>query len=360
MKLLDILLCRKTKVFTISVLILLFTYAILRFIIFDSDPVIPFLLSLLDSYLLFNEKFANLLLQWTGSAVTIQTHIILQDGNQLYGFIPEIMYKKVLIIFLLLIWLTQTRTPGKICYSVLLVIISFLFISIYNAIGAHLADHESDYVSSFLSIPHSVGYLSMFTILFTWYLYNKKSILRSLSKISANEKLLEKRLIDVITIIYIYIIILHFLWNYFEFSLWIDFLFKSSQRILAFFGHNAIVKPFLLIGSSGSIYMAKACLGFKTMFLFASIIYFTRNNNKRWWIFLISGLLFLNFVNILRFVLLFIHIQKHGGYVLAMDLHDMYNYITYIIVFILWLIWFEKFADISQSFKKKQKKVDIQ
>ncbi len=139
---------------------------------------------------------------------------------------------------------------------------------------------------------------------------------------------------------------------YFDFNLWIDFLFKSSQKILALLGHDAVVEPSLLIGNNGSIYMTKGCLGFKTMFLFASIVYLTGNDNKRRWIYIISGLLFLNFVNIIRFVLLFIHIQKHGGYVLAMDLHDMYNYIIYFIVFVLWVIWFEKFSDI-RSFKKK-------
>ena len=99
--------------------------------------------------------------------------------------------------------------------------------------------------------------------------------------------------------------------------------------------------------------MAKYCLGFNTMYLFASIVYLTVNDNKRRWIYIISGLLFLNFVNIMRFVLLFIYIQKHGGYVLAIDVHDMFNYITYSIVFILLVIWFEKFADIG-AFRKNE------
>ncbi|MFN8239983.1 MAG: hypothetical protein U0X39_04430 [Bacteroidales bacterium] len=48
-------------------------------------------------------------------------------------------------------------------------------------------------------------------------------------------------------------------------------------------------------------------------------------------------------MNILRFVFLFIHIQKHGDYKLAISVHDMYNYITYTFVFILWIIWIEFF-----------------
>jgi exosortase/archaeosortase family protein len=352
MKLRDILLSRKAKVFAISTLILLFTYIILRFIIFDSDPLVPFVYSVANSYLLLIEKFANLILLWTGSPMTIQNHIILLNGTQLSGFIPEIMYKKVVIIFLFLFWLTRTSSGKKICFTVLLLVISFLFVSIYNAVGAHLAANDTDYISSVLSIPHSIGYLCIITILFIWYRYNKESILNSLSKLSINTKLLEKIIFEIFIVIYIYIIVIWFFYLYFDFNLWIDFLFKSSQKILSIFGYDAKVEPSLLIGNNGSIYMAKACLGFKTMFLFASIVYLTGNDNKRRWIYIISGLLFLNFVNIIRFVLLFIHIQKHGGYVLAMDLHDMYNYITYFIVFILWIIWFEKFADIRSSGRK--------
>jgi exosortase/archaeosortase family protein len=352
MKLRDILLCRKTKVFVISILILLFTCIILRFLIFDSDPLIPFLYSVADSYLLLIEKFANLILLWTGSPVTIQNHIILLNRSQVSGFTTEVKYNEVLIVFLFLFWLTKTSTREKICYTVLLIVICFLFASIYNAVGAHLAANDSDNVSSVLSIIHNIGYLSMITILFIWYWFNKESITNSLSKLPINTKLLEKIIFEIFIVIYIYIIVIWFFYLYFDFNLWIDFLFKSSQKILSIFGYDAKVEPFFLIGNNGSIYMVKACLGFKTMFLFASIVYLTGNDNKRRWIYIISGLLFLNFVNIIRFVLLFIHIQKHGGYVLAMDLHDMYNYITYFIVFILWIIWFEKFADI-RSIKKK-------
>lgn len=99
--------------------------------------------------------------------------------------------------------------------------------------------------------------------------------------------------------------------------------------------------------------MEKGCLGFSTMALFAAIIFLTSDHQKHWWLYMAGGILFLNIVNIFRFVLLFIHIQKNSGYALAMDVHDMYNLIIYAVVFILWVLWFEYFvlknADDSQS-----------
>jgi len=168
-------------------------------------------------------------------------------------------------------------------------------------------------------------------------------ILKSLLKFKINTKLLENDL-HVIIIIYIYIISSAFLFEFFDYTLWIHFLFTSAQKILGLVGYIAIVEPFHLVGANGLIYMSKGCLGFQTMLLFTIIVFLTGKNNSYRWIYIIGGLLFLNLVNIMRFVLLFIHIQKHGDYMLAMDVHDMYNYITYLIVFILWVIWFEKFA----------------
>jgi exosortase/archaeosortase family protein len=82
------------------------------------------------------------------------------------------------------------------------------------------------------------------------------------------------------------------------------------------------------------------------MLLFAAIVFLTGSTTKTVrWSYILFGLLLINFANILRFVFLFIHLERHGSYMLAMDVHDMYNYIIYAIVFILWVIWFEKFAD---------------
>jgi exosortase/archaeosortase family protein len=148
----------------------------------------------------------------------------------------------------------------------------------------------------------------------------------------------------VIIIIYIYIIGTAFLVEFFDYTLWIHFVFTSAQKILGLMGYEAIVEPFHLVGANGLIYMSKGCLGFQTMLLFAILVFLTGKNNKNRWIYIITGLIFLNLVNIMRFVFLFIYLQKHGDYTLAMDVHDMYNYITYFIVFILWVVWFEKYA----------------
>ena len=78
----------------------------------------------------------------------------------------------------------------------------------------------------------------------------------------------------------------------------------------------------------------------------------TGKNSISKWLFIVTGLIILNLTNIIRFVLLFIHMQNHGGYVLKIDVHNIYNYIIYGIVFLLWIIWFEKYSDLRDQKKE--------
>jgi len=268
---------------------------------------------------------------------------VILNNVKLDGFIPEIRLIKWMALFLFLVFITKTSFSRRILFSFLLILVHCLIVSVYVAVGAYLSGF-SDPIYSFLSIPITLGLLIMVTILFYWFKRHKEAILNSLSKLKINTKRFENGY-RVMIIIYIYIILSSFLFEFFEFRLWIDFLFISAQKILALMGYEAVVEPFYLIGANGSISMIKGCLGFQTMLLFAVMVFLTGIRNKYRWIYTLAGLVFLNVVNIFRFVFLFIHIQKHGDYILAMDIHDMYNYITYFIVFILWIIWFEKFAE---------------
>ncbi len=347
------LLFKKYKFFVIVGLLLLTTYITISLIFFNSDPVISFFTFLGESYLLLFEKFANLLLGWSGSSVVIKDHIVMLNNVQIDGFFPEIRFKKWMILFLFLVWITKTSARKKILFSSLLIAVHFLVVSIYLAVGAHLASKEfQDY--SLLSIPGTIALLGIITVFFIWYSKNKTVLMTSLSEFKVNTKFFENER-RVILMIYVYVIAAGFLFEFFDYQLWINFLFTSAQKILVLFGEDAFVEPFQLVGANGSIFMSKGCLGFQTMLLFAILVFLTGDNNKLRWIYIISGVLILNLVNIMRFVFLFIYIQNHGANMLAMDVHDMYNVITYIVVFILWVIWFEKFGNRKQNITLAEK-----
>lgn len=198
--------------------------------------------------------------------------------------------------------------------------------------------------SSAYLIARTPGILAMMTFLVYWLLRFKNEIFTTLNKLKIGTEGLAKKIPQIVIIIYIYGLLNNFILGWFDFIPWINFLFVSSQKILTILGYEAEVYVNYLIGEGGSIYMEKGCLGFGTMALFAAIVYLTSNRKRLVWIYMLAGLIFLNFVNILRFVFLFIHLQKNNGYTLAMEVHDMYNLILYSVVFILWVIWFEFFV----------------
>ncbi len=346
MQLWDIFSDRKQRMLVVIIIALIIIYLALRFLILQYDPLKPLLFFIFNPYLLLIERFANLILQFSGSPVHIKNHIILQNGMQLNDFMTEVMYKKIMILLLLIFWFTNTTIARKLWFSLVLIILHFLFVAIYNTIGAHFAAYDDQYRAYFTFIPHTIGYLCIIMMFFFWFRYNKESLLNSLTIYKINILLFEKTLYKILILICIYLIVIRPSLLYLNFTYWINFLFKSSQSILLLLGFEAKVESFYLIGTNGSIFMTKSCLGFKTMFLFAAIVYLTGNNRRTQFLFIISGLLFLNLVNVLRFVLLFIHIQKHGGYALAMDLHTLYTSIIYFFVFVLWVIWYEKYSDV--------------
>ncbi len=356
MKLKVILHNRKINIVVASILILLIAYIVFKFTFSGPDPFIKFLSYITRPYLFLVEKFANKIFHWTGSPLSIQNHSLSLNGKLIDGFTTQIMYKKITVFYILVLWLTRAASWKKICFTGIYLVLSFLSASFYILTAAYSVTGYTNNASIILA-THGIVFFYMNTIMLVWYFINRKSWFDSPSNISNIIKLLERKLLDIIIIFYGYSIIT-FALGFFKFRLYIGLLLKSSQGILGLLGYDAVVEPYLLIGNNGSISVYRTCLGFMTMFLFAALVYITDNERKRGWRYIILGLLILNLLNILRIVLLFVHIQKHGDYILTMDVHDIYNYIFYFIVFVLWVIWFERLMDLKtiksiKSFFKK-------
>ncbi len=333
---------KKLIYFGVFFVVLFIFYSFLRYFLFRSDPLIPLLSILDDNYLLLAEQFANKLLYLLGSSYAIDHHIVFFNNEQMWEIVTVTILKKWALLLFLFIWLTKSSLKNRILFTVLVVLVNFFLLSSELAFSVRI-DPSIEHVRYIaIMIFRTVGVLSMTSILFLWYWKNKEVILGGIQKLGINTELLERKFSVIVILTYIYAIVGIFLLQYFNYLGWINFIFEITRKILLAFGYVATVDTFYLIGEHGTIYMAKYCLGFKTMLLFASLVFLTAENIKRSLIYIGAGLVFLNIVNIFRFVFLFIHIQKHSGYELAIDLHDMYKYITYSIVFILWVIWFEK------------------
>jgi exosortase/archaeosortase family protein len=250
------------------------------------------------------------------------------------------MFFGLLIFF----WLFPVKFIYKLAGSLIIFLLHFLFTSIDMVLLASMLSPDADNTESAYWVSRTPGVMMIVTSFVVWVLLFREDIYRGLAKFKVDTEFIDRKLPDIFVVIYVYAFIGNFLLGWYDYEGWINFLFQSSQSLLALLNYESIVYNTYLLGENGSIYMEKGCLGFGTMMLFAAVVYLTSEKGPARWVYIFAGLVFLNIINITRFVFLFIHIQKNHGYAMAMDVHDMYNLILYGVVFVLWVIWFEFFA----------------
>jgi exosortase/archaeosortase family protein len=115
-------------------------------------------------------------------------------------------------------------------------------------------------------------------------------------------------------------------------------LLRSSAFVISWFGFTAITNDIeLLVAGHGTIQLVYTCLGLGIMSFFAAFVIAYPKKLKAKILFLIGGLFVIQLLNILRFVLLALFWNKHGGHIL--DHHLIFNITIYIIIAISLYFW---------------------
>ena len=329
----------------IIALSLVFIYTVISLLFFDADPLLGMVGRATDAWLLFQEGLANRLLHWTGSEVQVMHHRVMLDGQGYETVRSGVLMRKWILLLLLITWISPDSLRKKLYFSGLVLGLNFVVSPVTIALQAHFSAQGED-LYSHTRISRTAAHLMNMTLLFIWLGIHREDLWGFLSKLRIDSGFLRKKSASIIVLVYVYLLLGYFMPGCFEFTPWVNFLFNVSKKVLSWFNVESLVESHLLIGEKGSISMLKSCLGINTMLLFASLVYLTGGNRLTGWVYILSGLIILNIANIMRLVLLFMHIQEHGTYVGRVDYHDLYDYIIYGIVFILWVIWFEKFSQV--------------
>ena len=315
----------------------------------------------LNPYLALAEMLANGVIKLLVKGVDIQNHKIFFTTYLEYfhknkiiieNWTEYLLYLKWSAFLLLSFWGVQSPLQKKIRYTFIFILTHFFSVVsglvILAGIGPLLVNTES--LSELR--PHTIGSIAMTTLLVVWVKYSISEIEQTLIKIKIKLKLPEKKINEILIVFFIYILLGNFFIPYINYYSYIDFLLRATKSIVNFIGYQAEINgPYISGPNGGTLFMAKWCLGFITMFVFSSMVYLTRKNNKVYWKYILVGLIILHILNIIRLSLLFIFVQYHNDTELIMDHHDMYNIVVYLFIFLLWIIWFEKFNKI----KKKEK-----
>jgi exosortase/archaeosortase family protein len=124
--------------------------------------------------------------------------------------------------------------------------------------------------------------------------------------------------------------------NYIEGLRWL--LLKSSAFVLGCFGFVAITNNYeLLVAGHGAIMLVYSCLGLGVMSFFSAFVLAYPKPRKAKIIFLISGILTIQFLNIIRFVLLALFWNNGPGIII--DHHTIFNIFIYIIISVSLYLW---------------------
>ena len=131
------------------------------------------------------------LLNLLGTDIIIENHTVALNGGAAMGFSPMIYFKKWLLLFIIVIWITRTKWGEKVLFTAILIIVHFLVNSIYIATDAILTGSgNSD--QTLLTIPLTFGMLCLFTVIFIWYRKHKEVLLEQAVEIQNKHKAFSK------------------------------------------------------------------------------------------------------------------------------------------------------------------------
>lgn len=132
------------------------------------------------------------------------------------------------------------------------------------------------------------------------------------------------------------------------------FLMQSTAFLLRQLGEQVFTTDiWMRVSGRGGFIMAYDCLGFGVMSFFAAFVIAFPKPLKNKYFFLPAGLLFIQALNILRFILLG-RFWKHSHMKQIIDHHDLFNIILYLALMVLIYIWINKKIETSEDTVRKQ------
>jgi exosortase/archaeosortase family protein len=335
-------------------------YGALRLTIFPEDPLIPFLSSFYNFYLSLPEWISNRIFKALNSNVVIQNHVFIfgNDHDYLIAYHELIekwksllLYKSWIVLLTVLIWFTCSSVRKKIFFGILFLITHFIAVIsgmiLIGVLWPALYQVRPEVILS----PTMAGNLLMLAFLASLLRSGKPEFNRRLQMLKIRGSLPGRKVNEILLLLLLLLILKDFLIPFFDYDLYIHYLLRITQKIASFLNYKGYIEGIFLIGVNGSLSLAKWCLGFVTMYVFAAIIFLFRTSKKPTLLFLIAGLIFLHILNIARLVLLFILVQGENDLQLANNHHNIYNAVVYIFIFGLWIVWFEGFVWRRKGFR---------
>jgi len=322
------------------------------------EDVLDFVFVFLKPYFFLLEFLANKVIGSLTSGVYLAEHrIVFENYLGYYEKYQDIidnwpsflLFLKWSVFIFISIWVFGRSVKKKLLYTFLLILTHFFAVFsglvLIAGIGPLLIEP-----SSLTELkPHTPGALAMFGLFVCWLNRNLEEIKTVLKEFGVKTFLSDKKKKEIIWIVFIFMLLKNFLVPYFNYYWYINILLTATRELAAILGYSSDISgPYLVGPMGGTLFMAKWCLGFITIYVFSSLVFLTRKNLTTAWMYILSGIVFLHIVNIIRLAVLFIYVQHHFDSRMISNHHEIYNIVVYALIFLMWVLWFEKFLNKGQ------------
>lgn len=339
----------------IVVLCIALYYLILPMTGFYTNLALPFFDSIYKTYLLVPESIASQIFRILEAPIEIVNHELIFNECTIYheayetffiGWPGELLYKKWCFLILGLIWISSSSIRRKIISSLCFLLAHIIAVTLGLILaGVAFPRIFQDHISINLS-PALMGSLLLYAFLAIWTILNRENLQNRAVSLGIHIQINNRKLNEFLIILLFLVLINKFLIPGFEFNAYVTLLLDITNYFSSWFGQTGFITGNRLVGEYGTLLLGKPCLGIISLFLFCSFVYLTRDNlpKKTTMLYILAGLIFLNIVNIIRLVAIFIIVQGENGGQRAALHHEIYNMLIYIFIFALWILWYERFV----------------
>jgi len=344
------------KIKLLVIIIAIFGVVEVLFRLFDVS-LLHFASTLLSFIVL---KFTTLFMFFGGSSIKIEgaNNLILVNDEITFYFSTGMFGLRYYLAAIVLFYLYERKLRNRLWLTG----ISFFLFFLCSALLMNFRLQGNTY----LIFNYSFVNETIITILLIAYLIWKATIIY---KNKTKDEVFQFLYKSTITIWLIIIAV----WWIFYVKYTYDYQFKTSiyfylahyiNRVASFtlnlFGHESYVLDRRILASTHYILVGRGCVGLQVLHVFAVVIILMSGKVMPKLIFIFSGLILINFLNVIRVIVLFIYMGKHlRVYDGPINAHTFYNNAVYVLVVLLWLVYMLYYHPKVTKFIEKRKQLAL-
>jgi exosortase/archaeosortase family protein len=344
------------KIKLLVIIIAIFGVVEVLFRLFDISLL--YFVSTLLSFIVL--KFTALFMFFAGSSIKVEgvNNLILVNDEITFYFSTGMFGLRYYLAAIVLFYLYERKLRNRLWLTA----ISFFLFFLTSALLMNFRLQGNTY----LIFNYSFVNETIITILLITYLIWKAIIIYKNKTKDEVFQFLYKSTITIWIIIFAVWWIFYLKYNYddnFKASIYFyvaHYINHVASFIINLFGYESYVLDRRIIANTHFILVGRGCVGLQVLHVFAIVIILMGGRVLPKLIYIVAGLILINFLNVIRVIVLFIYMGKHLRiYDGTINAHTFYNNVVYVFVVLLWLFYMLYYHPKVIKFIEKRKQLGL-